>query len=681
MIGTADAWPIVRSAAVAFRPPRSIKVSEGAERNLIVRQPGGYSGPWDPSNTPYMVEPMDELAARSREAVVFVGPARSGKTLGLIDGWMAHCAVNDPGDLLIVQMSQEKAREYSKTRVDRAIRHSPALSDLLSPRRHDDNTHDKLLRHGMWIKIGWPSVSQLSSSDYRYVALTDYDRFPADIDGEGAAFALGLKRTQTYLSRGMCLAESSPGWETTDPHWAAASRHEAPPAPGILSIYNASDRRRWYWRCEDCAAWFEAAPGLSLFATLPPESDLAEIVRSEDLAELAATHAIIGCPHCGSLIEHSRKPALNAGGRWLAEGQSFDGDQVVGEIRGNVAGFWLGGVAAAYQSWESILLRYLQGLREYVTTGSEAGLKATTGTDQALPYMPRHLAEAKAGNASHKVEDLRRFFVPPEARFLIAAVDVQGGIRGRFVVQVIAFGRDLEQWVVDRFDITDSPRGQHLRIDPASHPEDWEALTDRVVGSTYRIDAERELEVVGVAVDSGGEAGVTANAYAWYRRLRARGLSQHVRLVKGASTTTERPVWRATPRDHRTNKIQRDLDLWLVATDFFKDAIATYRRRTSPGAGFVHFPSWLPSTFFDELDAEIRGPAGKWKRVRARNESLDLWVYALAYAWILDAHRIDWDRAPAWARPLEHNSMIVSPEQRRAARPQLRRRRGVVRKA
>ena len=158
--------------------------------------------------------------------------------MGLLDGWLAHCVTSDPGDMLIVQMSQEKAREFSKTRVDRAIRNSPRLSDLMSTRGHDDNTHDKLFRHGMWLKIGWPSASQLSSSDYRYVALTDYDRMPDNIDGEGSAYQLGLKRTTTFLSRGMCMVESSPGRDMADPHWRPATAHEAPPVTGIVGIYN-----------------------------------------------------------------------------------------------------------------------------------------------------------------------------------------------------------------------------------------------------------------------------------------------------------------------------------------------------------------------------------------------------------------------------------------------------------
>lgn len=85
----------------------------------------------------------------------------------------------------------------------------------------------------------------MSSSDFKCVALTDYDRFPEDIDGEGDGFSLASKRTTTFMSAGMTLAESSPGRDIRDPRWRPSTPHEAPPATGILSLYNRGDRRRY----------------------------------------------------------------------------------------------------------------------------------------------------------------------------------------------------------------------------------------------------------------------------------------------------------------------------------------------------------------------------------------------------------------------------------------------------
>lgn len=668
--------PIMQSAAEAFRPPRRVSVAGGAERSLIVHQPGGYSGPWSPTETPYMIAPMNALASRKHGAVCFVGPAQTGKTMGLLDGWMTYNVTCDPGDMLIIQMSQEKARDYSKTRIDRAIRHSPDLKKMMSIRGNDDNTHDKLFRHGMWLKIGWPTATQLSSSPYRYVALTDYDRYSDNIDGEGAAFPMALKRTQTFLSRGMCLVESSPGRECTTPHWRAQTPHEAPPTTGILGIYNNSDRGRWYWQCPDCSEYFEAKPGVELFSMLPPEKELLEIVRTENLDGLAGECAKVVCPHCGSIIESRWKPTLNniATAHWLADGQTINRDR---EISGtatvsSIAGFWLGGVAATYQKWHDLVLLYLQALREYALSGSEETLKGTTGLDQGMPYTPRHLLADKESNIEDRQEPTQRYIVPDAARFLIATVDVQGGTQGRFVVEVRAFGAHLESWMVDRHTIrTTERRGEVSQVDPAGYPEDWDLLTDKVVRATYRTSTDKELRIYRVAVDTGGESGTTAQAYAWFRRLRKESLSDRVLLVKGGSTSgKDKPMVKGHARSN-AGKAMRDMPVWIIDTNYYKDIVAASSRRRVPGPGYFHVPSWLPQSYFDELHAEVRQVNGKWKQIRARNEALDLWVYALAVCESLGfgaKGKLSWDTPPAWALPVlgGANSELITPEERRA---------------
>lgn len=667
----------------ALRPPRRVSVSQGAAATLVIKQPGGYVGPWSAGETPYMVEPMDMQASRRHEAVCFVGPARTGKTMGLLEGWGAHVIENDPGDMLIVQMTQDKAREYSKTRIDRMLRHSPKLAALKSASANEDNTHDKMFRHGMWLRIGWPTVSQLSSSDYRYVGLTDYDRMPDDIDGEGSAFALGLKRTTTFLSRGMCLVESSPGRDISDPNWKAVTAHEGPPADGIMSIYNRGDRRRWYWKCLDCHEWYEAKPGLSLF-NLPPEDQLLELVREADIETLASTYSRIVCPHCACIVEKKWKHELNMNGRWLQDGLQLDRhDDVHGTaMTSSIASYWLGGVAAAYQPWKSLVMRYLQGLREYALSGSELTLKTTVNTDQGMPYMSMLLSEA--ARSARKPEDrgedtVTRYVVPAETRYLTASVDVQGGSSARFIVQVEAHGPHFETWLVDRYELKDSKRegmgSEFAPIDPASYAEDWDVLTERVVRSTYRTPIEgQELRVKMVAVDTGGEDGVTDKAYAWYRRLRREGLHKRVMLVKGASTKTA-PIIKESLVGNRNGKEKGDVPVYLLNPNLLKDGVHSGLQRQTPGPGYYHFPKpkgpenpngWLPQSFFDELRSEVRNKDGTWTQIRKRNESLDLCCYNRAASLRLGADKIkDWVKAPKWALPLLQNSELVTVEVRR----------------
>ena len=671
----------------ALKPPKRVSVSMGAAENLVIKQPGAAGGPWSGAETPYMIEPMDMLASRRHEAVVFSGPARTGKTVGLLLGWLAHAVVNDPGDFCVIQMTKEKAREFSKTDVDRAIRNSPNIHAMKGTRAIDSNTFDSMFRHGMFLRIAWPTVSNVSGSTYRYVAITDLDRMEnaENVDGEGPLFDLARKRTTTFLSRGMCLAESSPGIEIETPNWRPSTPHEAPPVTGILGLYNLSDRRRWYWQCPDCREGFEAAPGLDLFM-LPSEQEMMEAVRTMSVPKLAAEWGSrIVCPHCGSIIDAKWKTHMNNHGTWLAEGQTIDTDWVKhGEpAPATIAGYWLGGVAATYQKWTSLVERYLQGLRDYSLTGSEEKLKATINTDQGMPYLPRHLAETQNKSTSAEERgnsDLQRYVVPAETRCLAASVDVQGGVNARFVVQIHAVGPYMEQWLVDRREIKESIRegmgGKFATIDPASYPEDWDVLTEELLRATWRTTFEnREIKLKILAVDTGGEDGVSHNAYSWYRRLRQLGLANRVMLYKGANTPNA-PILKESMVGKIGNRGRADVPLYICNPNLLSDAVDAGLRRETPGPGYIHFPppkhpsqnpnGWLPASFFDELKAEVRQKNGTWAKVRKRNESFDLCRMIRAGLLKLKLDKIsDWNAVPAWLAPLELNSEVVTTEDRR----------------
>ncbi|MBE0960386.1 phage terminase large subunit family protein [Escherichia coli] len=436
---------------------------------MRVPKGAGNSVPWDPELTPYIIEPMNCLASREYDAVIFVGPARTGKTIGLIDGWIVYTIVCDPSDMLVVQMTEDKAREHSKKRLDRTFRSSAAVKKRMSPRRNDNNVHDKTFRDGSFLKIGWPSVNIMSSSDYRFVALTDYDRFPENIDSEGDGFSLASKRTTTFMSAGMTLVESSPGRDICDSKWRRKSPHEAPPTTGILSLYNRGDRRRWYWPCPHCGEYFQ------------PAMDAMTGYRNEPDPFKASEAAYLLCPHCSGIITAEKKRELNSAGVWLREGQVIDRNgNVSGEPRrSRIASFWMEGPAAAYQTWAQLVYKLLTAEQEYEATGSEETLRAVINTDWGLPYLPRaSMEQRKSELLEQRAEPVPSRSVPDGVNFLVATVDVQAGRHRRFVVQVTGYGSRGERWIIDRYNITQSLRsdcdGESQRIDPASYSGIWD---------------------------------------------------------------------------------------------------------------------------------------------------------------------------------------------------------------
>ncbi|ELU3398693.1 phage terminase large subunit family protein [Escherichia coli] len=634
-----------------LRAPRRMRVADAVAQYMRVPMGAGNSVPWDPLVAPYVIEPMNCLASREYDAVIFVGPARTGKTIGLIDGWVIYNVICDPADMLIIQMTEEKAREHSKKRLARTFRVSPEVVSRLSPNKNGNNVYDRTFLAGNYLKIGWPSVNIMSSSDYKCVALTDYDRFPEDIDGEGDAFSLASKRTTTFMSSGMTLVESSPGRDVKDVKWRRTSPHEAPPTTGILSLYNRGDRRRWYWPCPHCGEYFQ------------PCGDV--VAGFRDIADpvLASEAAYIQCPSCSGRIMPEQKRELNGRGVWLRDGESInaDGSRYGDPRRSRIASFWMEGPAAAYQTLSQLVYKLLAAEQEYETTGSEETLKTVINTDWGLPYLPRaSMEQRKSELLEQRAEPVPSRSVPDGVNFLVATVDVQAGRHRRFVVQVTGYGSRGERWIIDRYNITQSLRGdsdgESQRIDPASYPEDWDVLLTDVFHKSWPLasDPSQQMRLMAMAVDSGGEDGVTDNAYKFWRRCRRDGLGKRIYLFKGDSIRRAKLITRTFPdntgRTGRRAQAAGDVPLWLLQTDALKDRVNNALWRDSPGPGYVHFPDWLGSWFYDELTYEERSSDGKWSKPgRGANEAFDLMVYAEALVILHGYEKIRWPDAPEWA--------------------------------
>ena len=652
MAKRASARGIRRDVSGILRAPRRMLVADAVKDYMRVPMGAGNSVPWDPNLAPYVIEPMNCLASREYDAVVFVGPARTGKTIGLIDGWIVYNIVCDPADMLVIQVSEEKAREHSKKRLDRTFRSSPEVKTRLSPRRNDNNVYDRTFRAGNYLKLGWPSVNIMSSSDYKSVALTDYDRFPEDIDGEGDAYSLASKRTTTFMSSGMTLVESSPGRDIRDTKWRRTTPHEAPPTTGILSLYNRGDRRRLYWPCPHCGEYFQ------------PEMDNMAGYRDSNDPVLASEAAYLQCPACKGRVTPDMKRALNMKGVWLRDGQHIDSS---GNIQGDgrrsrIASFWMEGPAAAYQTWAQLIYKFLTAEQEYETTRSEETLETVINTDFGRPYLPRaSIEQRKSELLEQRAEDVPKRSVPDGVLFLTATVDVQAGRNRRFVVQITGYGSMGERWIVDRYNIRQSLRcdgnGESIQIDPASYPEDWDLLLTDVFEKIWPLAAEpsKGMRLMSMAVDSGGEDGVTDNAYKFWRKCRREGLGKRVYLFKGDSVRRSKLIQRTFPdntgRSTRRAQATGDVPLYLLQTDALKDRVNNALWRDSPGPGYVHFPSWLGNWFYDELTYEERSNEGKWSKPgRGANEAFDLLVYADALAILSGYEKIKWPSVPEWAR-------------------------------
>lgn len=655
-----DAREILADALPALAPPVRVDVAKAAAEIRRI-DAGGYWTRWANDVAPYMVEPMEQVTSRRYGTLAFAGPARSVKTAALIENTIAHAVKCSPRPVRVIAATEKAAREFSIEKLGPMIRHSPELAARQLRDRGGDNLFEKRFRGGMRLTVGWPVISQLSMSTIALMLLTELDRMPDDIDGEGAPLVLARKRTQTYGSAGMVVVECSPGRPILDEGWRPRTPHEAPPTTGILAAYNEGTRGRFYWACPGCGEEFE------------PKFDLLTWPDNLPTPAEKGAAAYMVAPCCGQVIEQGDKRALNAAGRWLHEGPE---GKLVGIDEGpratDTVSYWLTGPAAVFAPWAEIVSRVVQAREKADQIGDETDLKSVTNLDLGLPYLPRALEDEEGLNRDRLVGLAGEHPLgeaPPGARFITVSVDVQAT---RFPCQVDAWGPELERWMIDRFDIKDppedAPRAGARALDPAKYDEDWGALLgliDRawpVTGTGYA------LKPLSVIIDSHGAKGATPRAYRFWRGRRAAGQGKVWHLVRGEGGLARKRAVRAYPETaHGGKKAARDVPVIRAGTDLLKDEIRASLLREDAGARAYHLSRHLPDEVFEELAAERRTAKG-WQRRPGfpRNEAMDLSVYGLALAIVLKAEKIDWAAPPAWAGALERNPFAVALEDRPA---------------
>jgi phage terminase large subunit GpA-like protein len=275
-------------------------------------------------------------------------------------------------------------------------------------------------------------------------------------------------------------------------------------------------------------------------------------------------------------------------------------------------------------------------------------------------------------------EDWRAGTVPAGGLFLTAGADVQ---KDRIEVDVWAWGKGLQSWLIDHIVINGGPGEQAC----------WQKLTD-LLGRTWAHASGTPMTIARLAIDTGYE---TAAVYAWARQV---GFGQ-VAPIKGlegfnrASPVTGPTFVDATVGGKR---LRRGARLWSVATSTFKAETYRFLRLEPPEAspaggesfppGFLHLPGWVDAEWLKQLTAEqlvtVKNKRGfaklEWQKLRERNEALDARVYARAAAWILGADRWSEARWQEMERSLvvETGALAPAPAKGGAAstRPSARRR-------
>lgn len=660
-----DPRALLADALDAFLPPERVSVTDyTAEHRWLDNRGGGYVGRWSHDEAPYLRGPMDALSSRDYLTVAVAGPGRSGKT-AVAENWLLHSACADPVDMLWYEPTDDAVESYVKRVINPMIDLHDGLRTRLGRLPIDRSIHFK--RFGpMWVEFLAAAYSNLVGKSASRIVIDEYD---ACSDRDGDVYRLADVRRQSFGPESMVLAVSHPDRaEGLDPgQWHA----------GIMRLYAQSDRRTWWWPCPECNAWSSPAPTASRVMALHYDADA-------PLDEIADGARLL-CPCCGALIEDKWRRAMNLDGRWIGTGEDIaeDGTVTGTRARRDIAGFWIVGVMSPFLlgGIGALARDMVAAEREAEASGDSQPVRDVLAKRWGIPpRRDRRIGSIDASALADRAETtLTLGEVPDGVRFLTAAIDVQAN---RFEVLVRGWGVRGESWIVD---VLRRP------ADPATEPDQWDALLRELLARSWPLagDAGRGMKLRALGWDSGGEPGVTTQAYDAWRRLRAARLAVLHGRVSGRDAWSAIPlkgegganrgrlavVYPDSARRDRRAGARGQVPLARFASDAFKDDLAGQLSRAESGPWAVHFPAALrspspPHAWFEQLTAETRQPNGTWKASRgARNEATDLMVMTHALAHLHGIARIDWDRAPGWAEAWPRNTLIGATVAPNAASP------------
>jgi phage terminase large subunit GpA-like protein len=427
---------------------------------------------------------------------------------------------------------------------------------------------------------GANSGAGLRSDPVSLLLLDEVDGYPLDVEGEGSPVEIAIRRTDAFPDAKIIMGST-------------------PAKPKGLSViereFEASDKRRFFVPCPFCG--------------------LAQVLWWRDPAtkeyrlyyETGADHQVIPesvafvCAGCkGKIPERYKQQLLNAGS-WIAESPGR-----------SAAGFQINALYAPWKdNWCDLAVEWNEANRE-------------SNAEKLKSFVTLRLAECweERGDAIEAIALKSRLEayqaeVPDGVGLLTAAVDVQGD---RLECVVKGWGDKEESWLIAY---------QTLFGDPGQEGV-WNEL-DSFLLSTWQHASGQKAKITSTFIDSGG-----SHTDSVYKFVRARQ-GRKIFALKGSSEAGKEIVSKFS-----VNNTYR-VKLFTIGTDTAKDRIFARLKIPAPGPGFIHLPDFIEDEYLAQLTSEKavrrykrgRGTVREYIKTRARNEALDLEVYALAALYVL----------------------------------------------
>ena len=570
--------------ARAVKPRDRLTVSQWADRHRVLSsKQSGERGRWRTSRNPILREIMDCLSATSpvREVVVMKS-SQVGATDAMVNaiGYTMHHA---PSPTMVLMPTLEARDKWKLQKLNPLLQESGVVHDILGGMKSRDaaNSKDSIdFPGGILFLAGGNSPNSYAQVSARAVLMDDLDRFPGEIGEEGDPVALARGRCKSF-PRYKLLLVSTPTIKESSL---------------IEREYRLTDQRRYHVHCPACGA--------------------SQPLKWENLkweqVNKPPQHAWYECGSCGHEIAEHHKPAMLAGGVWIAEHPEVKRRGY--HVSALYAPIGLG------PSWLDLATQFLHA------KGDPGTLKTFVNTNLGETWEDQ-TTKLKSNDLERRMElehDMGQ--VPPGVVALTAFIDTQDTWLDITLLGWHEGGYRLIDW--------------HQIQGDTARPEPWNEAAEWL--NAPRLNAwGRELRIRAAGVDSRGHRGQQVRAFVQRADLRVRVYAcqgSTSRMGRAISTSASYP-----DKDRRGKAIKGGYAVWNIGTEFCKDYL--FGHLVADGELPVEqrrfrFPAGLPTDYFDGLLSEVYNPENKRYEPKKgarykRNEPLDCMVGA----WAIGQHK------------------------------------------
>ena len=611
---------LLRRVRTHWAPPPRMLPSEWAELHMVLPEgsaiPGRFRFWW----TKYLEEILNECFNRNNKRIVVRKSAQIGFTVGVVCNLIGYLMDVNPGRILLMCPRNKTAVDLNDEKIEPMIKACPRLAarvDLTS-RAAGNRQLFKNFPGGFLKLIASNAPGDVKSTSARTVIVEEPDDCNKNLRGQGDSIKMAEERAKSYHNALIVIGGT--------PTIAGFSAIDAEMAK--------TDRRKFHVPCHHCGE-------VHVLAWENLHWDKDENNPHSVWGKHHPETARYVCPACGGTWSDAERLKNIRRGRWIATAPftGAAGFDDLNELYSPFPGSRMEAVVVKYlDAW----MAFQAGNSEKLTTFWNSSLGRSYEYRSALPGV---------GELAERGEDYAEFSVPTGGLVLVMGIDVQ---HDRLAIEIWAFGRDLESWLVYW--------GEEYGVPSDRSDAVWIAL-DRYLERKYPHASGGELQIDAVSIDS-SDGQTSDSVYDWVRRQR--GHRCKTMAIKGRSSGAGEifslPPATSIDPGSGSKASRYGLRPFMVGTEKAKDLILGFTADggrikrcdraadgtvcTGRGAGRMHWYAGVRPDFFEQIaDSEVKVPNAKaggrrvWTlKTGKRNEALDCAVYAEHAARALRLH-------------------------------------------